>query len=194
MKTLFHSTFYLLLALCLSLRAPSAGAASLFTLAGTTTDARYESENHLKLSVIDWSAPEARQAVLSAYGAYLESGDEAAFLEVLDKQQTRGYLFTGEVTGYSIKYAQPLDGDDMSLLVTPGLKSKDRYMWDPARSEGAPDFTLLQVRWQGEQAELQSSLGSEIVFDAEKGLSLSEDARVFGQLEDDTPYYLKEGG
>lgn len=182
----------LALVFSLALGAAPLSAASLFTLAGTTNDARYEDENHLKLSVIDWSQQEAREAVLKAYSAYRESGDEEAFLTVLNEQQTRGYLFTGEVTGYSIKYAQPLSDNDMALLIVPGLKSKDRYMWDPERPEGAPDFTLLEVMWQGEKAEVLTSLGSEITFDENEGLSLPEDAPVFGTVEDDTPYYMKE--
>lgn len=178
----------------LTLMVAPASAAALFQFEGETPETRHVSQNSLKLSVLDWSTAEEQEAVIEAFRAWQENRDAEAFSEVLGNQSTRGYLFTGEVTGYTVKYAHQLGEDAMSLLIVPGLKSKNRYMWKTAPAEDAPPFTLLHVELleEGERASLRTSL--------ETGMSLSEDgshlivnegAGEFGVLEDATPYYLK---
>ena len=178
----------------LSLMVPAASAEVLFQFKGETSAVRHVSQNGLRLSVLDWSTPEEQETVIDAFRAWQENRDAEAFSEVLSNQSTRGYLFTGEVTGYTVKYAHQLGDDAMSLLVVPGLKTKNRYMWETPPAEDAPPFTLLHVQLfeDGERASLRTSLDTGMsLSDDGSHLIVNEGAVEFGALEDATPYYLK---
>lgn len=166
-------------------------AAPIVTLEGSTSEVRLESQDNLKISVIDWSAEEDRKAVFDAFSNLQDSSDEEAFTRVLNDRDTRGYIFTAEATGYSVKYAAENPDGTYSLLVTPGLKTRNRYMWEPAAPDDAPAYTLLEVKWNDDVAEVRTSLAGGISL-TQDGLRLSEgDYPVFGEMADATPYYLK---
>ena len=172
-------------------------AAPLYSFAGTTPDAKEESKSEVRLSVLEWSSPDQEGAVIEAFQQWKQSQDAGIFEQFLKGQPTMGYVFTGEATGYSVKYAHENINGSMSLLIVPGLKSKNRYMWDPASPVGASPFTLLEVTLEEEGEEevgrVKTSLDGEIELTSQ-GLSLSEegDYSIFAELKDATPYYLKE--
>jgi hypothetical protein len=102
----------------------------------------------------------------------------AAFTAALQKAPTIGYLWTDDVTGYSIKYAtrtaQP-DGSERIVLATDrrlGAYSPD---WTP-NAGGTPtdyEFTVLDLRLDAKGGEGKSSLTTKIVADnATKQLGL----------------------
>lgn len=182
-----------LLALIVGL-VPLASAQAILNFEGQTPDAKYESQSDLKLSLLAWSPAEEQEATLAAWRSWQDTGDANVLLTELESHNTRGYLFTGEVTGYAIKYAFQDTQGDASLLIVPGLKTKNRYMWEPAAALDAPPFTLLRLEWQGEEkAVLKSSLdvGMQMAEDGST-LDVGAGAAQFGMLEDATPYYLEE--
>ncbi|MFZ9583459.1 MAG: hypothetical protein ACO280_00725, partial [Pseudohongiellaceae bacterium] len=77
------------------------------------------------------------------------------------------------------------------LLVTPGLKTRNPYLWKQ-RSD-ATAFSVLEVRWRGEEALVTSSTDYPIGFDLQGRLELLDDGgqKVFARVKDATPYYLK---
>ncbi len=172
-----------------------AQAAAILTLAGTAEGVKYEDDAKLRVSVIDWSAPEQLVAVENAYRQYEEDEDLEAFLGVVDSQDTRGYLFTSAATGYRIKYAWKQDMENnqvMHFLVTPGLKTRNPYLWETP-NDSSPAFSLVQVELNDEVGVAKSSLDGEIVFNEQGKLQLEsfEALPQFATLEDSTPYYLK---
>lgn len=170
-------------------------AASILSLSGTAEGVKYEDDAELRLSVIDWSAPEQLAAIETAYRQYQDDSDLEAFLETVDQQDTRGYLFTAAATGYRIKYAWKQDRGNnqvMHFLVTPGLKTRNPYLWETSNNN-SPAFTLVQVEMSDENGVAKSSLDGEIVFNEQGKLQLQsfEALPQFATLEDSTPYYLK---
>lgn len=172
-----------------------ATAAALFTLKGTTPEVRVETESEVRLSVLGWSDADKAAELVDQYRAYTTSQDHTAFSKFLQQQDTRGYLFTKAATGYTVKYAwqDPASPDQrMVLLVTPGLKTRNPYMWKAANHDPAP-FTLVEIRWQGDEAIVKTSLDASIEINADGLLQLQdyEGAATFATLRDNTPYYLK---
>ena len=170
-------------------------AASILSLSGTAEGVKYEHDAELRLSVIDWSDPEQLAAIETAYRQYQDDGDLEAFLDIVDQQDTRGYLFTAAATGYRIKYAWKQDRGNnqvMHFLVTPGLKTRNPYLWETPNNN-SPAFTLVQVEMSDENGVAKSSLDGEIVFNGQGKLQLQsfEALPQFATLEDSTPYYLK---
>ena len=170
-------------------------AASILSLSGTAEGVKYEDDAELRLSVIDWSAPEQLAAIETAYRQYQDDSDLEAFLETVDQQDTRGYLFTAAATGYRIKYAWKQDRGNnqvMHFLVTHGLKTRNPYLWKTPNNN-SPAFTLVQVEMSDENGVAKSSLDGEIVFNEQGKLQLQsfEALPQFATLEDSTPYYLK---
>jgi hypothetical protein len=175
-----------------------ASAAALFTLKGESPQAKLESESEVRVSVLGWTADEQAKAVADEYQRYQQSQDHAAFQTFLQSQETRGYLFTKEATGHTIKYAwQDADsaGKRMVFLVTPALKTRNPYMWKTPNDDPAP-FSLIELRFEGEEAVMKSSLGAPIAVNAQGQLQLQDfdGATEFATLRDDTPYYLKKAG
>lgn len=173
----------------------SAQAAAILTLSGKATDAKYEADSDVRLSVINWSTEDQLAAVQNAFKQYQQDDDLDAFLEIVEAQDTRGYLFTASATGYRIKYAWQQDatgGKVMHFLVMPGLKTRNPYLWNTPNND-APEFSLLQVVLNDESGIAKTSLEGEIVFNAEGRLQLDgfENLAVFATMEDSTPYYLK---
>lgn len=193
---LLSITRYLVLAGSVAGISLPASAAALFTLKGESPQVQETSEGEVRLSVLGWTGEEAAQAVIEQYRSYKESGEHDTFAEFLQEQETQGYLFTTAATGYSIKYAwqEEIAADSrMVLLVTPGLKTRNPYQWQQRNDNPAP-FTLVELRWEGEQAVLKTSLDGGITIDDKGRLALEDylGAAVFATLVDDTPYYLKD--
>jgi len=94
----------------------------------------------------------------------------AAFTAALQKAPTIGYVWTNDVTGYSIKYAwhaaQP-DGTERIVLATDRRLGAYSPAWAPVAA-GTPtdyEFTLLELRVDPKGGEGKASLTTKIVAD-----------------------------
>jgi hypothetical protein len=91
----------------------------------------------------------------------------------IGKAPTVGYVWTNEVVGYSIKYAQRIpfsDGGDRILLVTDRKLGGYTNSWKPAGSATPNDyeFTVLELRLDPKGAgEGKTSLTTKVVIDNE---------------------------
>jgi hypothetical protein len=176
----------------------AAQAAALYTLKGEAFDARVPDQSEVRLSVLGWTATDKQDAIEAEYARYLTTQDHDAFQVFLQQQDTQGYLFTKAATGHTIKYAwQDAQSDDqrMVLLVTPALKSRTPNMWNTPNEDPAP-FSLVELRFDGDEVVMKSSLETMIEADAEGRLQLQdyEATTEFARLRDATPYYLKDSG
>lgn len=172
-----------------------ASAAALFTLKGTTPEVKLEIESEVRLSVLDWTAEEKAKAVVAEYERYQQSQNHDEFRSFLQSQETMGYLFTKEAAGHTIKYAwqeENADGKRMVMLVIPALKTRNPYMWKE-RNDGPTPYSLVEVRFDGGEAVMKTSLSSPVTVNAQGQLELQDYATApeFATLHDDTPYYLK---
>lgn len=192
--TLFGARLALLLGMMMGWGGMAEGAAVL-TLKGETQDVKQKIDSEVRLSLLSFSEDEAK-AVTSAYGDYQQNQNAEALTKVLQDQQTHGYLFTKAAAGYTVKYAwqDPANVDRMVLLVTPALKTRNPYIWKTPNESPEP-FTLLEVRKDGEQFNVKSSLDTEVELNDSGQLELQdyEGADTFATLKDDTPYYVKQG-
>jgi hypothetical protein len=175
-----------------------AQAAALFTLKGEAFDARHPDQSEVRLSVLGWTAPEKLEAIEAEYQKYAGTQDHEAFNVFLQQQDTQGYLFTKAATGHTIKYAweqQNSDGQRMVLLITPALKARTPHMWNTPNTDPAP-FSLVEVRVDGDQAVMKSSLETGIETSAAGRLQLQDFSGTaeFARLTDATPYYLRDQG
>jgi hypothetical protein len=173
----------------------SVQAAAVFTLEGTTDQVKQESAQDVRLSLLGWTADEQQAAVVDEYKNYSQSQDHAGFETFMRNQETKGYLFTHSPLGYTIKYAwQDMNSPErtMVLMVVPGLKANNPYMWKTENTSPAP-FSLLELHFDGDDAVLKSSLDAKIVVNEAGKLQLGDydSAQVFATLHDATPYYLK---
>ena len=91
----------------------------------------------------------------------------------IGKAPTVGYVWTNEVVGYSIKYAQRLpfsDGGERILLVTERKLGGYNNSWKPAGSATPSDydFTVFEIRLDPKGAgEGKTSLTTKVVVDSE---------------------------
>jgi len=95
----------------------------------------------------------------------------AAFTAALNRVPTVGYLWTNDITGYSIKYAwhAPLpDGTDRIVLVSNRRLGASEHAWKSTAPETDYEFTLIELR-AGPKGLLEgkTSLTSKIVVDGE---------------------------
>ncbi len=169
----------------------SVQAAPVVILEGAAEDARYEDRSQVRVSVLGWSEDEQAQAVVQGFRDYGDSGDVEAFNGLLLQQPTLGYLFTKAATGYSIKYAyvdRDGTGEKMTLLVTPGLKTRNPSLWKTANASGIP-FTLVELSRSGEEYLMRTSLDADISVDTSGRLTLSDgDAGVFAVMKQNVPF------
>ena len=185
------------LALATACATASLGAygAALFTLKGEAYDVRHPDQAEIRLSMLGWTAPEKLEAIEAEYAKYLNSQDHQAFNVFLQQQDTQGYLFTKAATGHTVKYAWQQSNDDgsrMVLLVTPALKARTPHMWKTPNENPAP-FSLVELRMEGEQVVMKTSLEGAIGSGSDGRLQLQDfnGTAEFGRLTDATPYYLK---
>lgn len=169
-------------------------AAALFTLKGQTLDAKLTSEAEVRVSMLGWTDADKADAVVQQYRQYLSDNDAAKFNDFLQTQDTQGYLFTKESTGYTVKYAWKSDdklNPRMVLLVTPALKTRNPYMWKQQNDSAAP-FTLIELQQKGDELLMSTSVDTPIEINLQGDLDLEGDnPDIFARLRDDTPYYLK---
>ena len=198
MKTFIHSlsaTKGLAVLILFTLLSAGAQAAAKMTLAGEAAGVKYETDAGIRISLIDWSAPEQQAAVEAAWRQYREDSDLDTFLAVAEAQDTRGYLFTASAAGYRIKYAWEEETDNgrmMHFLVMPGLKTRNPYLWQVPNND-SPAFTLVQVRLDNESGVAKSSLDGDIILNETGKLALDrfDEINLFATMKDSTPYYLK---
>jgi hypothetical protein len=97
----------------------------------------------------------------------------AAFTAALGRASTIGYIWTSDITGYSIKYAwhSPLpDGTDRIVLATNRRLGAYSAAWLPAGGAAATDyeFTLIELHLSAKGAgEGKASLTAKIVVDSD---------------------------
>ena len=180
----------------LMLGSMSVQAEAMFTLKGTAMDTRYSNQSGIRLSLLNWTEAEQVPSVLDAWRQYEMNGDAKAFAAFLEQQTTRGYLFSQAATGYSVKYAwqdESASDQRMIFLVTPGLKTRNPYLWNHPNEE-APEFSLVEIRANGEDLDMKTSLETGIELAAGDILQLQnfDGADLFARLQDATPYYLKQ--
>jgi hypothetical protein len=172
-----------------------AQAAALFTLKGTTPEVRVETGSEVRLSVLGWSDANQAAELVEQYRAYTNSKDHTAFGKFLQQADTKGYLFTKAASGYTVKYAwqdSARPDQRMVLLVIPGLKTRNPYMWKAANTDPAP-FSLVEISWQGNEAIMKTSLDGPVGINADGLLQLQDfdAAAIFATLRDNTPYSIK---
>lgn len=184
----------ILVAALLGALALQAHAAAVMSLKGTTQEVRQEANAEVRLSVLGFNDGDSGKAFVERLRQYQNDQDHAAFASFLREQQTRGYVFSKEATGYTIKYAwqDPADAGRMVFVVTPGLKTLNPYLWKTRNDDRAP-FTVLEARSQGDTVVLKTSLESDVELVAD-GSSLQlqgfDSAPTFARLQDNRPYYL----
>ncbi|HZM96770.1 MAG TPA: hypothetical protein VFB92_25290 [Vicinamibacterales bacterium] len=95
----------------------------------------------------------------------------AALTGAISKAPTIGYIWTDEVTGYSIKYAWrapiPAGGERIILATTRALGAQSPQ-WKPTGSEPATDyeFTVIELRLNAKGlGEGKTSLTSKVIID-----------------------------
>lgn len=192
----FLSATRILVAALLGALALQVHAAAIVSLKGTTPDVRQGADGELRLSVLSFNDAEANRAFSERFREYQGNQDHAAFDKFIKEQQTRGYVFSKEATGYTIKYAwqDPADAGRMVFVVTPALKTLNPYLWK-TRNDGAAPFTVLEARTQGDNVTLKTSLDAAVELTSDGGLLQLQDfgaAAPFAQLKDDRPYYLRQ--
>lgn len=175
----------------------AAVAAPLVQLKGTTDAIRDPDDNELRLSILAFDEADSIREAVERFRDYQAEPDHEAFGKYLRARQTRGYIFSKEATGYSVKLAwqdPERPTERMVLVVTPALKTLNPYLWKSRNESDAP-FSVLELRMQGEEAIVKTSLDTGVAL-GEAGdrlwLEDFEGAEVFATLEDNTPYYLKE--
>lgn len=191
----FLSATRILVAALLGALTLQAQAAAIVSLKGSTQEVRQGADAEVRLSVLSFNDVDSSKAFAERFRAYQADQDHAAFAAFIKEQQTRGYMFSKEATGYSIKYVwqDPADSGRMVFLVTPGLKTLNPYLWKTRNDSSAP-FTVLEARMDGEALLLKTSLDSAVEFssdDAALQLQGFDAASVFAVMKDDRPYYLR---
>jgi hypothetical protein len=95
----------------------------------------------------------------------------AAFTAALNRVPTVGYLWTNDITGYSIKYAwhSPLpDGTERIVLVSDRRLGAYTGAWKSKTAETDYSFTLIELRTGPKGLiEGKTSLASKVVVDSE---------------------------
>jgi hypothetical protein len=171
---------------------------ALFTLKGETLATKLANESEVRVSVLGWTDKDKATAFVDEYKKYRDNPtpDHAKFASFLQQQDTKGYLFTKEASGYTVKYAWQSEGaldKRMVLLVTPALTTRNPYQWKVPYKAPEP-FSLIEVKFNGDEALMSTSLDTPIEINLDGNLELKDGdkTQVFARLRDDTPYYLKQ--
>jgi hypothetical protein len=182
----------LLVLMTLMLGWQAAQAAVLMELRGDAVDVKNTADATVRLSLLGLSDETQSQAVAQAYKDYLGNKDSAAFEKALLGQDTKGYLFTKEAAGYTVKYAwqDQSDADRLLVVVTPALKVRNPYMWKTPNATPEP-FSVLELRRaDGDDYTAKSSLDSPVEVSAEGQLQLQnyDSATTFATMEREDSY------
>ncbi len=111
----------------------------------------------------------------------------AAFAAALGRAPTLGYIWTNDITGYSIKYAWRSalpDGAERIVLASDRRLGAYSDAWKPLAAETDYAFTLLELRVESNKLiEGKTSLTNKIVVDAEaKTIALENHAAAAASL------------
>jgi hypothetical protein len=169
----------------------AASAAVLMELRGDVADVKNDTDARVRLSLLSLSDETQSQAVAQAYKDYQGNKDSAAFEKALLGQETKGYLFTTEAAGYTVKYAwqDASDADRLLVVVTPGLKIRNPYMWKTPNGTMEP-FSVLELRRDGDAYTVKSSLDSPVEINADGQLQLQnyDGAATFATMRREDDY------
>jgi hypothetical protein len=94
-----------------------------------------------------------------------------ALTSAITKAPTIGYIWTDEVTGYSIKYAYRLpqpDGGERIILATSRMLGQGSIQWKPASTDAPTnyEFTVIELRLNAKGlGEGRTSLTTKVVVD-----------------------------
>lgn len=98
-------------------------------------------------------------------------------LAALDGATTVGYLWTDQVSGYAIRYAdrEPLpNGGERVVLITNRRLGAYTTAWDPVGTD--LEYTLIEIRLDASGAgEGKTSLTTDVVVDPDAGIPALED-------------------
>lgn len=180
-------------AVVLAAAGQAAQAQTVLSLKGTTEAVKYEDDNQVRLSVLSFNDEASAADFVEDYQQWDTKSNEA-IEDFIDEQETRGYVFTEEATGYTIKYAwkDKERGNRMVFVVTPALKTLNPYMWE-TKNEGLQPFSVLELHYDGETGVLKTSLDTPVeISDGKLHLQNFDEAETFAVMEDNTPYYLKD--
>jgi hypothetical protein len=106
---------------------------------------------------------------------------EAALAGAIRRAPSIGYIWTNDVTGYSIKYAHRLplpDGGERIVLATDRRLGTHSAAWQPAIAASQTDypFTVLDLRLDAKgNGEAKTSLTTKVIVDKEAGTLALED-------------------
>jgi hypothetical protein len=95
----------------------------------------------------------------------------AALTAAIGKAPTLGYIWTSDITGYSIKYARQValpDGGERIILATDRRLGAYAAAWKPASSSVTDyEFTLIEIRMNSNgSGEGKTSLTTNVIADA----------------------------
>jgi hypothetical protein len=92
-----------------------------------------------------------------------------ALTAAITKAPTIGYIWTDEVTGYSIKYAYRLPlpaGGERVVLATSRVLGGGSTQWKPAEPTTDYEFTIIELRLNAKGlGEGKTSLTSKVIVD-----------------------------
>jgi hypothetical protein len=99
-----------------------------------------------------------------------KASPEEMLAKALKEGSTLGYLWSREVAGYAIRYAQEMrnpDGTEQITLLTDRRLGSANNLWKPAGGQEQPyDFTLIELRLKANgQGEGKTSLTGKLAFD-----------------------------
>jgi hypothetical protein len=149
-------------AFLVTLLVPSLGAQTGETIFTATSANVAEPGSLVKIRIQRWSTPEEATPLPTA-----------ALAQALGRAPTIGYLWTADVTGYSIKYAyrtQLPDGGERVILASDRRLGTHTAGWQPVVKEPLTDyeFTIIEIRLDGKGVgEGRTSLTTKVVVDAD---------------------------
>ncbi len=99
-----------------------------------------------------------------------KASPEEMLAKALKETSTVGYLWSREVAGYAIRYAQEIhnpDGSEQITLLTDRRLGSANDLWKPAGGQEQPyGFTLIELRLKANgQGEGKTSLTGKVAFD-----------------------------
>jgi len=114
----------------------------------------------------------------------------AALTAAIGKAPTLGYIWTNDITGYSIKYARQVslpDGGARIILATDRRLGAYTAAWTPATATPVTDyeFTLIEIRLNAKgSGEGKTSLMTKVIVDQEaKTIALDDYAAAPAMLQ-----------
>jgi hypothetical protein len=165
----------LALASVLSAQTPGAGQRFTYTVPGAP-ESTVDGKGPFQLTLQRWSTDEERDRMLQAM-----AGESSGVLDAVRDAGYVGYLRWPGGLEYSLRYARQArrpDGRTEIVLVA------DRPLWiwwDSSKSSSAMagdgQFSLIQIRMDGDTGEARLASGGGVTSDKETGVALAEQAK-----------------